>query len=134
MGWPSRQSQWPSKTPCDECGATWEAKTKIYKINADTDKISYWCANENCPDKVDLEQPNPAGPQKEYTSPNVTQPDPKAAPESSFLPAELIGRHTEAWKFAIQHAALVHPENNTEAIRAKYILACVFYKGLMGVS
>ncbi len=131
--WPSTSAGFPGN--CKECNAEWKKGTKIYGINADTDKQKRWCSNGNCPDSAGVPPPTPSTletKQKPVESKEKMALFPHRIGE--FIDANLLQRHREAWAIALLDASIVHPQNNTDSIRAKYILACVFYKGLMGVS
>ncbi len=124
--WPSTTAGFPGS--CKECNAEWKKGTKIYGINADTELVKRWCSNANCPDSAGVPPPKP---KQEEGQPLVSKSYSAAV---GILTPAAFSKHQAAWLVALEDAAVVHPQDNSEAVRAKYILACVFYKGLMGVT
>ncbi len=131
--WPSTTATFPGT--CKECDATWKKGVKIYGINADTDKQKRWCSNGNCPDSAGTPPPKSTfkdNPEEIHKLPDKITSDYERSVE--IVGKDIVDKSRASWIIALDDAQLVHSQTNSETIRAKYILACVFYKGLMGVS
>lgn len=67
--------------------------------------------------------------------PKQTIQEPPSFPGVNVVPKKIIDYHNNAWEIALMKAHKVYQnENGSEKKKSTYILAQVFYKGLMGIT